>query len=131
MPKYEPLEDLDLNDDYKTPPPTDMHLRSTDGTLQDLNLDKELYRAYVEASNYLELIKHDENTPANQVAQVLNSMTTILKEITKMQAELYNAERIKNLEAAMVYAIKKAPEDIREAFLIEYEKIIGNLENGL
>ena len=122
------LEDLDLRrapvsrDDYFGDMPQAM---PTNGTLATLNLDSELYSMYARAKNYLDdLQMGDDNTPANQVAQVMNTITAILKEIVKMQTDLYNAERVKKLEAAMVDAIKLAPKESQVAFFEAYESLL-------
>lgn len=122
------LEDLDLRrapvsrDDYFGDMPQAM---PTNGTLATLNLDSELYSMYARAKNYLDdLQMGDDNTPANQVAQVMNTITAILKEIVKMQTDLYNAERVKKLEAAMIEALKNtATEEVQDAFFTELERL--------
>ena len=122
------LEDLDLRaavvsrDDYFSNMPQAMPVN---GTLATLNLDSELYSMYARAKNYLDdLQMGDDNTPANQVSQVMNTITAILKEIVKMQTDLYNAERVKKLEAAMIEALKNtATEEVQDAFFTELERL--------
>jgi hypothetical protein len=94
------------------------------GSLRSLDLDAQLYTTYAKAKNYLAEIQNLEDTPANQVAQVFNTISGILKEIVKMQTDLYSAERVKKLEAAMIQAIKLAPREAQEEFFREYEKIL-------
>lgn len=94
------------------------------GSLRNLDLDGQLYTTYAKAKNYLAEIQNIEDTPANQVAQVFNTISGILKEIVKMQTDLYSAERVKKLEAAMIQAIKLAPKEAQEEFFKEYEKIL-------
>ena len=45
-----------------------------------------------------------------------------------MQTELHNAERVKKLEAAMIQAIKLAPLESQQAFLVQYEAILKEQE---
>ena len=121
--KYE-LEDLDL---HGTPHlPHSRHLPISEvGSLQNLNLDSELYESYAKAKNYLATIKDDtDNATPTQVAQVFNTINGILKEILKMQTELYSAERVKKLEYAMVSALKLAPKDVQDSFFEQYEAIL-------
>ena len=98
------------------------------GSLKNLDLDAELYNAYAKAKNYLADVQSDDQVPANQVSQVFNTISAILKEIVKMQTELHNAERVKKLEAAMIQAIKLAPEKSQKAFLVQYEAILKEQE---
>ena len=94
------------------------------GSLKNLDLDAELYSAYAKAKNYLSDLQSDDEIPPNQVAQVFNTISAILKEIVKMQTELHSAERVKKLEAAMISAIKLAPKESQDAFFMEYEAIL-------
>ena len=73
-------------------------------------------------------MQSDDQVPPNQVAQVFNTISAILKEIVKMQTELHNAERVKKLEAAMIQAIKLAPLESQQAFLVQYEAILKEQE---
>ena len=123
------LEDHDLHE----PPESERRYHGSNyipeqGSLKNLDLDAELYNAYAKAKNYLADVQSDEQVPANQVAQVFNTISAILKEIVKMQTELHNAERVKKLEAAMIQAIKLAPKKSQEAFLVQYEAILKEQE---
>ena len=98
------------------------------GSLKSLNLDSELYAAYARARNYLAIVQADEEIPPNQVAQVMNTLTAILDKIVKLQTELYSAERVKKLEAAMIQAIKLAPPESQQVFLEQYETLLKAVE---
>ena len=120
------LEDHDLHE----PPESERRYHGSSyipeqGSLKSLDLDAELYNAYAKAKNYLADVQSDDQVPANQVSQVFNTISAILKEIVKMQTELHNAEKVKKLEAAMIQAIKLAPLESQQAFLEEYEKILA------
>lgn len=122
------LEDLDL---HSSPAEYDILPAAylpTHGSLRDLNLDGELYNAYAKAKNYLADIQSDPEVPPNQVAQVFNTISAILKEIVKMQTDLYNAERVKKLEAAMITALKLAPKEAQEAFFEQYSVLLKEPE---
>lgn len=125
------LEDLDLHE----PPEYEQRYHGSNyipeqGSLKNLNLDAELYNAYAKAKNYLADVQSDEGIPPNQLAQLMNTISAILKEIVKMQTDLYNAERVKRLEAAMIQAIKLAPPESQQTFLEEYEKILAEAGNS-
>lgn len=123
------LEDMGLRD-IPEPPRDDVFPASfmnEHGSLKSLDLDGELYNAYAKAKNYLAEVQMDRDVPPNQVAQVFNTISSILKEIVKMQTDLYDAERVKKLEAAMLKAIKVAPKEAQLAFLEEYEAILKGM----
>jgi hypothetical protein len=98
------------------------------GSLKSLNLDSELYAAYARAKNYLAIVQADEEIPPNQISQVMNTLTAILDKIVKLQTELYNAERVKKLEAAMIQAIKLAPPESQQVFLEQYQTLLKAAE---
>ena len=119
------LEDHDLHE----PPESERRYHGSSyipeqGSLKNLDLDAELYNAYAKAKNYLADVQSDEQVPPNQLAQLMNTISAILKEIVKMQTELHNAERVKKLEAAMIQAIKLAPLESQDAFFKEYSAIL-------
>lgn len=125
------LENLDLHGRDPDIPKrrTKMELMPADfmpeyGTLRSLDLDAQLYMMYAKAKNYLTEVQNTDEVPPNQIAQVFNTISSILKEIVKMQTDLYSAERVKKLEAAMIQALKLAPKDVQEEFFKEYEKIL-------
>jgi len=121
---FEPLEDLALS-----PGRLSLALmpaaKISGPNLRELNLEEELYTSYSEAKAFYESIKTDSSIPPNQVAQVMNTLNTILKEIIKLQTELYNAGRLKNLEYCMITAIKEAPGDVQAVFFENYERLLG------
>lgn len=97
------------------------------GSLKNLDLDAELYAAYAKARNYLAEVQMAGDIPANQIAQVFNTLSGILKEIVKLQTDLYSAERVKKLEAAMIEAIKVAPKESQMIFMQRYEEILRGI----
>ena len=123
------LEDHDLHE----PPESERRYHGSNyipeqGSLKNLDLDAELYNAYAKAKNYLADVQSDDQVPPNQLAQLMNTISAILKEIVKMQTELHNAERVKKLEAAMIQAIKLAPPESQQAFLEQYETLLKAAE---
>lgn len=131
--KFEALEDFSLSRPYKAPEPKKRV--KPEGKLSDMNIEQELFEAYHAARSLRdtlldELTPEDEfdsssgTTPANQIAQVMNTVTTILKDITKMQTEMYNSNRVKVLENCLLAAIKGAPDDVQSKFFAEYESLL-------
>ena len=88
--------------------------------LEDLNLAEELALQFKQAKSLYADVVDDQTIAANQKAQVLNSCTSIIATITKAQAELYNAERLKKLEAATLKALKSLPKESQEGFFELY-----------
>jgi hypothetical protein len=93
--------------------------------LKDINLAEELALQFKQAKALYTEISNDPDTAANQKAQVINSVSSILATITKAQAELYNAERLKKLEAATLKALRTLPLPQQEAFMELYGEYLG------
>ena len=90
--------------------------------LSDINLAEELALQFKQAKALYNNIAEDEET----AAQVLNTVTSIIATITKAQAELYNAERLKKLEIAVLKALKTLPLPEQEAFFELYKGYLGD-----
>jgi hypothetical protein len=92
-------------------------------TLSELNLEDELLTQYKTARSLLELVKSDNQTPLNQKAQVMNTITTLLSNILRMQENLHNVERMKIIENVLIDTLKEHPK-LRDKFLPAYEKAL-------
>lgn len=117
------LEDLDL---YERETPHITPIPSGAKTLDELNINNELLELYQNAKQFLEDITSGgmSDVPANQIAQVMNTLITSLKEITKVQVEVYNAELVKKMESATIMALKLAPKEVQVAFFEEYTRLM-------
>lgn len=98
-------------------------------SLKDMNLEDELLIQYQQTKALLASIIDDVGTPANQRAQVINSCSSILAQITKTQTDLYNSERLKVLEQALINALKTVPESVSEKFFENYERQLEGLKD--
>ena len=92
-------------------------------SLSNLNLEHELLLQYDRVKTLQQEVMHDDSVPANQRAQVANSVATTLQHLIKMQTEYSTAERFKAIEALMIKAMKSLPVDVATKFLEEYERI--------
>lgn len=100
-------------------PPT---LVSVAKTLQELNLESELLEQYAKVKELQDHVMHDPEIPANQKAQVANSVASTIKMLVESQEKYYSQERFKRIEATLVRVMKTWPPEQAEAFLVEYEK---------
>ena len=96
-------------------------------TLNELDLDKELLDQYKAAKEVFEDIKNDEAIAANQKAQVINSIQSILQSIVKMQQDLHNVERLKLIENVLIETLQNH-ETLKEAFLADYAKALEKIK---
>jgi len=96
-------------------------------TLDDLDLDQELLQQFTTAKEVLEDIRHEQDVPANQKAQVINTISSILQSILKMQQDLHNVERMKLVENTLIEVLQRH-QTLRDAFLEDYENALKKLE---
>lgn len=92
--------------------------------LEELDLDLELLEQYQAAKSVLEDIQYDEQVPANQKAQVMNTITSILQAIIKLQQDLHNVERMKAVENTLINVLQRH-ETLRDEFLKDYESSLA------
>ena len=91
--------------------------------LKDLDLEEELVLHFLDLKELMTVVLYDDDTPANQKAQIANTCASLLQQMTKSQATLYSAERVKRMEVALLKSLHGMPQDILEDFLERYEKI--------
>lgn len=95
--------------------------------LKDVNLEEELVRQLTVAQSLQRATLEDFECPANQKAQVLNSVASALAVLGKLQVELYSSERLKRAESVMIETISSLPKEQQVSFLDLYEANLGKL----
>lgn len=98
--------------------------------LSDLNLEKELVAHFLVVKETMSDAMENDEIPANQKAQLMNSCATLLTQMAKVQTELYNAERIKKIEQAVIETLKKTDGDVIATFLGIYEELLEKESDG-
>jgi len=93
--------------------------------LASLNIEQEIITQLQTAKILQTGVLDDPTIPANQRAQTVNTVSNILTQLVKTQTDLYNAERIKELEAAIVQAMKGAPTEVKDHFFDRYERLLA------
>lgn len=95
--------------------------------LVDMDLEGELLMQYHQTKALLSAVIEDDQTPANQKAQIINSCSAILTQITRTQTDLYNGERLKVMEQAVINALKSVPDEVSEKFFENYERELARM----
>ncbi len=93
--------------------------------LSDLNLSEELGLQYRSGKALLDSVQNDKDTPANQRAQVFNSVSMMLEKIVKHQRVVYDAERLKRFEVAFLKVLEKLPLEAKQQFFELYGEYLG------
>lgn len=74
--------------------------------LSKLDLETELATQLRDSRMLLAMTLHSPLTPANQKAQVMSTVTRALTAIASAQTEVYNAERVKIMERALITTLQ-------------------------
>lgn len=122
-PKADPLEGLDdealLNLRHRLDKKLNLDLTK-------LNLAEELGMQYRSGMILLASVQGDSDTPANQRAQVFNSVGAMLEKIVKQQKVVYNAERLKRFEHAFLRVLEDLPLESKHKFFDQYGDYLKN-----
>ena len=87
------------------------------------NIEKELTDHYIKCreARDLALQQMQYGESASAAASLLTATTSALKELAKLQIDLYDAERVKTLQRVVVKVIKSAPNPEHLLHLLESE----------
>ena len=96
-----------------------------DASLKSVNVERELVLQLQVAKKLQKDTLDDDETPANQKAQTLNSASSALQALARLQAEVYTSERLKSLEAILIECVQELPVDVQERFFSQYEAMLG------
>lgn len=110
------IEDIDLHGEESKPAAIVYEFKAG-----EIDLAQELATQYGKAKSLYANVEHDFAIPPNQKAQVLNTLTAIITSITKSQAEVYNMNRLKALEDALITTLRTLDEATQATFFAAYE----------
>lgn len=88
-----------------------------------LVLEHELVEQYHKTKDLMDETLMDGDCPANQKAQVANSVVSTLGQLVKLQEDLKREETLKLMESVLVDVLKTLPESSRVEFFTEYERL--------
>ena len=96
-------------------------------SLKDINLERELVLQVMALQELQNSVIDDDDTPANQKAQVANSLSAALVNLVKLQGDVHSSERMKRIERILIDTLKDLPVEVVEAFLANYEQALEGL----
>lgn len=91
----------------------------TETHIKDINLSKELL-IQLKKAKLLQQDTDNNEVPANQRAQVQNSLGSVLINLAKHQQATYTAERYKRMETALIKTLKTLPKAAQKQFFDLY-----------
>lgn len=90
--------------------------------LKDMDLSQELVLQVAALQQLQRLTMGDNDVPANQQAQVANSLSAALVNLVKLQGDVHTSERLKKIERILIESIQDLPTDAQQRFLDAYQK---------
>jgi uncharacterized protein (UPF0147 family) len=84
--------------------------------LSEVNLVTETLIQLQQAKLLQVAVTEDDAVPANQRAQVQNSLARILESLAKTQSELHSAESIKRIKGCLIRVVKKWSKEHQDEF---------------
>jgi hypothetical protein len=90
-------------------------------SLQNVNMERELVAQLRVIKKVQTEVLEEGETPANQVAQVANSVAATLTSLAKLQIDIYDSERLKKIERILIEQLKLLPTAAQNEFLTAYQ----------
>lgn len=91
-------------------------------TLSDMDMPRELVAQFKRVKDLQDSVIDDDETPANQKAQVAGQVASTLQQLVKMQTDFYTSERFRSIENLMIDFMKSLPLDQARMFIKKYEE---------
>ncbi len=92
----------------------------------NINLSEKINVHFHRLENLAEEADGDENESFSSRASAMSALTSIIRELTRAQAEVINMERLMRVELKTIEVLKKyLSEDQQEAFLNDLEEYIN------
>ncbi|MEY2688983.1 MAG: hypothetical protein RL375_3181 [Pseudomonadota bacterium] len=92
--------------------------------LTDLSIENELLLQFHALREMQREVIDDNEIPANQKAQVANSVGSILAKLADLQNTVYSSERFKKVENMLVRHLMALNEDVAAKFLDDYQDLL-------
>jgi len=99
----------------------EVEMRLPASSLTDMDLEEELVHQYQKVKMLQDEVLTDGETPANQKAQVANSVASTLQQLVTMQTKFHTSERLKEIEGRLIKTLNRMPEQYMTEFFAWYE----------
>jgi len=93
--------------------------------LDQLDMANELSLQYRRANDLYAEVLQDKQIPTNQKAQVLNTLSNVLKSITESSQVTFSIARQKKIEAATLAAVRDLPKEAKDKFFSMFKEFLG------
>lgn len=93
-------------------------------SLGHISVEREIILHFHTARALQAAVMSEEGVPANQRAQVANSVASAIKSLADLQIQIYTTERFKNIENLLIETLNELPEEQRKLFIDKYEGVL-------
>lgn len=119
----------------------EIDIRLNLGKVQDIDLGEEL-TIQLRVVKALQMAAiDDEEAPFNQQAQTASVVQSLLKDLTRMQTKIHDAEFAKSLEGMLIRAFTKCEaasdpalqpvlKEVKDLFFEQYEELVSRVEEA-
>ncbi len=84
-------------------------------------LREELRENYLATKNFLTtLVDPEKHVDPTKIGAIINSMSAILRDLVKLDAEVYNQERVQLIEQTVFDSMLEMPDETKHKFLELY-----------
>ena len=87
-----------------------------------ISVSKELKEHYDKILTKRDEILNDQNSENKDLIGILNATTTIIKELSKIQQELYNSEKFAILQQIIVNVLKECDQEVADKVVKALER---------
>ena len=112
--------------DYSLSGPAINHQPQTPTIGQIQTLREELRENYLSTKNFLAVMTNEEHADPREVATVINTLSTILRDLIKLDDAVYNQERVQIIEQVMIETMQDMPLEVKHKFFKLYSERLQN-----
>ena len=95
-------------------------------SLKDVSLEKTLVLQLLAAQDLHQKVLEDDEATPTQKSQVTNTLSGVITALSKLQIDLFNSERMKDLEGVLIDTVNDhMTEEQAKFFFAEYRRRLG------
>jgi len=92
-----------------------------------ISVSKELAEHYQKILDTRDMVLDDPESENKDITAILQATTSIIKEMARIQADLYNSEKFAVLQSVVVSCLKDASVKLERKVIDEFEKRLERL----
>lgn len=90
--------------------------------LEKIDLSEEIVKHFAKTKQMIEQALQDPDAKAGEKASAVRTLNDLLSQLVRLQADIYNINRLRAQEFALIESLQVLPEDTKEHFFRLYEE---------